>query len=44
VDGRCVVCADRIVVVAEGMLAPSIRERLESLILPKRSARTELDA
>jgi acyl-CoA thioester hydrolase len=34
VEGRCIGCADSIVVVAEGMLAPAIRERLASLLLP----------
>lgn len=34
VEGRCIGCADSIVVVAEGALAPPIRDRLDSLILP----------
>lgn len=34
VEGRCIGCADSIVVAAEGMLAPAIRDRLDSLILP----------
>lgn len=32
--GRCIGCADSIVVAAEGVLAPAIRERLDRLILP----------
>lgn len=33
VEGRCIGCADSIVVAAEGALAPPIRDRLQSLVL-----------